>query len=141
MTTDIENRPYSAPSVHLRRGTYPLEDKLRYVWARMASRYGDQWTRSHGAAPSVVDAGEWGEMLKPLSMDQIRAGFSTDLERGENFAPSSAMFSKLCAGSPQSRLAAYQPFTSLSRRIETDRGKALARREIAKIRKKLHVSE
>lgn len=118
------------------------ERSLAYVWARMASRYGALWTNHHGDAPASLDAAEWGSVIRDLNEDQIRRGFSVDLDRGSDFPPSGAKFRAMClppvSDAPRTYLGGPAPKRTLTA-IESERAKTAADRELTGLCAKLGI--
>lgn len=98
--------------------------KLAYVWARMAARYGENWTRAHGVTPDAIHVAEWSECLAPFDRDALDRGFVVDAARCSPFAPSGPQFRMACAGVPDRTQFAGKPYSDPRMRPD------LARREV-----------
>lgn len=114
----------------------------------MAGRYGALWMNSHGDHPGKVDMGEWGGLIEPLTEAQIREGFESDGFRGSDFPPSSTHFRAMCLGLdagaevPREQRpggAMYQPWAPRGKRIESDRCRDVAERELDAMARALHI--
>lgn len=84
---------------------------LDELWAHMAARYGHTWTSQYVRGPDAAMAiamAEWGETLRGLTAEQIQRGLDADMQRGDEWPPSSAHFRALCFGIPSFAAMRYE---------------------------------
>lgn len=128
-------------------GRTPLNpDLLDYLWARMAARYGNRWTSQVGDSPTGLAGAEWAETVGSQTLDSLQRGFNADADRADGWPPSSTEFAALCRGAPKQNPAdnvvrTYESghYHTSAPRIESDASRAVAKRELGALCKKLGI--
>ena len=88
------SKPRSITIARIQTGGGPLppEDKMEFLWQRMAASYGEKWTINYTKTPLP----EWCAVLAPLARTQIIKGIETSLTSGKEYPPTLPLFLRYC---------------------------------------------